>query len=351
LNWNFYEFRLAAIAESAINRGDVHLFTFVKIWPMSKPLITIIMPAYRAVLTLEKAVRSVVAQSERDWELIIIDDCSPDTTTELATKLMQEDARIRVIRQPENRGKPTAMNRGIAEAQGEWLGLLDADDWFAPDRLEVLLRAATQANAVMVADNQIFYDLKADAIAGQALPEGPDFTLGLDAFLQSSDPTASFDYGMLKPIIRTEFIRKHALSYYEPARIGEDHLFLLGCFAVGAEAAIVNRPLYYYLQPFGTVSRQWAQADRAPYDFDLLFRVNQHGLQQWSDKLTPAQRQILVKRGEGIVALARFHRLRTALKHRKLGMAVREVLTAPLAFWQLIGGRLSARFFAKKPNK
>lgn len=309
----------------------------------SPPTITIIIPAYKALATLEKAVDSVRRQTYQDWELLIVNDASPDDTGALANRLATTDPRISVLHLAENGGKPNAMNVGTAAARGVWVALLDADDWYAPERLEKLL-AATGDDVQMVADNQYFFDGKAGQSAGTAFPTTrPAATLGLKEFLAAADAMARFDYGMLKPVFRADFLRQHGLQYYEPAKVGEDFLILLTFFVAGGRARLVPEPLYYYLQPFGTLSKQWAQDERKPYDFVLLEQINAHGLQTLQDKLKPAQRAILVQRGRDIAALARFDGLRDALRHRRLLTALRLVVTAPMPFWRLVENRILQR--------
>ncbi len=308
------------------------------------PRVSIIIPAYKAVATLEKAVRSIIAQTEPDWELLLIDDCSPDATGALADRLAPLDARIRVIHQPANRGKPFAMNSGTAQARGRWIALLDSDDWYAPERLKTLLDAAEAADVTMVADNQVFYDGKAEAEAGLALPALKAATIiDLDGFLASSNAAANFDYGMLKPVFRADFIRAHKIEYYEPARLGEDYLILLCFFAAGGKALLLPDALYYYLQPFGTISKQWAQEGRQQYNFALLERINRYGIEQVRDRLTPVQLAVLERRGQSIAALDRWHQFRTALKQKEISGAIRLLLTAPLPFWRLIWQRVRGK--------
>ncbi len=315
------------------------------------PLISVITPAYKALATLEKAVESVRQQSFQDWELLIVNDASPDATGALADRLAAADPRIRVLHLPENRGKPNAMNVGTAAAHGAWIALLDADDWYAPDRLEKLLAAAGD-DVQMVADNQFFFDGKANKIAGTAFPvTQPVATLGLKEFLAAADAIAAFDYGMLKPMFRADFLREHAIHYYEPAKVGEDFLILLTFFTAGGRARLVPEPLYYYLQPFGTISKQWAQDERKPYDFALLEQINAYGLQTLQDKLKPTQRILLVQRGRDIAALARFDRLRAALKQRRLFSAIQLILTAPMPFWRLVEDRILQRFNPNWPPR
>ena len=100
-------------------------------------MISIIVPVYRTEAWLEKCVRSVLTQTDGDWELILVDDGSPDNAGALCDRLAGEDARIRVIHQ-ENAGVSAARNRGLDEARGAFAVFLDSDDWVDADYLERL---------------------------------------------------------------------------------------------------------------------------------------------------------------------------------------------------------------------
>jgi glycosyltransferase involved in cell wall biosynthesis len=106
--------------------------------PNASASITIVIPAYQAEGFLTRALDSVTNQSDTDWELIVVDDGSQDGTLALAqTYAARDPARIRVLAQP-NAGPAVARNRGMAEAQGEYVLFLDADDALMPDALERL---------------------------------------------------------------------------------------------------------------------------------------------------------------------------------------------------------------------
>ena len=93
----------------------------------TSPLISVIVPVYKAEKYLEECVRSIRAQEHRNLEIILIDDGSPDNCPQMCDDFAREDARIRVIYQ-ENGGVSAARNAGIAAAKGEWIGFVDADD-------------------------------------------------------------------------------------------------------------------------------------------------------------------------------------------------------------------------------
>ena len=98
--------------------------------------ISIIMPAYNCETTIEKAIESILSQTLKEIELIVIDDCSTDTTLDLVKKYAEKDTRIRYYVQEKNAGPGNAKNRGIRLAQGEYLGFCDADDWIEADMYE-----------------------------------------------------------------------------------------------------------------------------------------------------------------------------------------------------------------------
>lgn len=98
------------------------------------PYISVIMPVYNVERFVEDAIRSVLAQTFTDFELLIIDDCSPDGSIALCEQF--DDPRIRIIRHPRNRGLAASRNTGIRHACGELLAFLDSDDLWLPEKLE-----------------------------------------------------------------------------------------------------------------------------------------------------------------------------------------------------------------------
>ena len=109
-------------------------------------MISIIMPCYRCAATVSRSITSVLEQSHPDFELIVVDDGSTDDSLQHLEGLASTDRRIRVIAQL-NQGPGAARNRGLAEARGEHIAFLDADDYWAPTFLERMLRALTDSGA------------------------------------------------------------------------------------------------------------------------------------------------------------------------------------------------------------
>lgn len=97
-------------------------------------LVSIIMPAYNSEEFITSSILSVQKQTYDNWELIIIDDCSTDSTTSVIESI--DDSRIRVINLESNSGAATARNEGIKQARGEYLAFLDSDDLWVEKKLE-----------------------------------------------------------------------------------------------------------------------------------------------------------------------------------------------------------------------
>jgi glycosyltransferase involved in cell wall biosynthesis len=97
--------------------------------------VSVVIPAYDAADTIADTLESLLAQTHRGWEAIVVDDGSRDATATVVEAFTKRDARIRMVRQA-NAGEAGARNTGIAAAQSDWLLFLDSDDWIAPQYLE-----------------------------------------------------------------------------------------------------------------------------------------------------------------------------------------------------------------------
>ena len=105
---------------------------------MSVPLVSVIVPVYNVEPYLERCVRSVLAQTFADFELLLIDDGSTDNSGTMCDAFAAKDARIRVIHKP-NGGQSEARNLGIDLAVGDYIAFVDGDDYIEPNNLELLL--------------------------------------------------------------------------------------------------------------------------------------------------------------------------------------------------------------------
>ena len=123
-------------------------------------LISIIVPVYNVENFIVETMDSVLAQTYHNWELLLIEDCSSDSTVTLIQQYMERtgDSRIRLIRQPSNMGAARARNRGLKEASGRYISYLDADDLWEPEKLEKELAFMKEKGAAFAFTGYEFAD-------------------------------------------------------------------------------------------------------------------------------------------------------------------------------------------------
>ena len=109
-------------------------------------MISVIVPVYKVELYIRQCLESIINQTYKDIEIILIDDGSPDNCGNICEEYAEKDKRIRVFH-TENHGLSAARNLGIKEARGEYIGFIDSDDWIEPDMYEVLFRNALKYDA------------------------------------------------------------------------------------------------------------------------------------------------------------------------------------------------------------
>jgi len=116
------------------------------------PFLTIGLPFYNNENTLQKAIRSVILQSFKDWELILIDDGSDDDSYNIALEIAKTDQRIKVIHDEKNRGLVFRLNQIIDVAKGQYLARMDADDMMLPEKLNIQIDTLIKNSLIDVLD-------------------------------------------------------------------------------------------------------------------------------------------------------------------------------------------------------
>ena len=208
-------------------------------------LISVILPVYNGAQTLEGMVRSVMGQTWKALELILVDDGSEDGTAEICRRLAAEDDRIRVFCR-EHRGVSAARNFGLSRATGVYIAFVDADDLLPPEYLQMLQDAATGADAAVC---------DVAAMDGQhqtgrwACPEG---MLSRREALRILLERRQISTGPCGKLFRRELLRD---LEFPPMRAYEDILFVAKAFGRAERISVTNRTEYRYLSnPAGTMA-------------------------------------------------------------------------------------------------
>lgn len=102
----------------------------------SLDLVSIVMPSYNCGKYVEETIRSVQAQTYKNWEIIFVDDCSTDDSVKRVSELQEKDSRIKLFQNKSNSGAAVSRNNALREAKGRWIAFLDSDDLWEPTKLE-----------------------------------------------------------------------------------------------------------------------------------------------------------------------------------------------------------------------
>lgn len=103
---------------------------------MSTPLVSIMIPVYNAEKTIANAIKSLLYQTYDNWECIIVNDGSTDNTLSIIDEFASKDSRLKIFSFNENKGRGAARKYALEKCHGDLIGMLDADDWYYPDKLE-----------------------------------------------------------------------------------------------------------------------------------------------------------------------------------------------------------------------
>lgn len=239
------------------------------------PKASVIVPVYNVEAYLEKCVQSILRQTEQDFELLLVDDGSTDSSGQLCEELAKKDSRIRVIHQ-ENQGLGGARNTGIREAKGDWLLLVDSDDWIEPEILEKSLEAGLreEADMVMFPFRSVDEEGRELAVFRENVPLDRALSLKERKDVLLTAPCA------WNKLYRTAFFRETGLAY--PSRVWyEDIRTTPKLMALARRMVFLGDIGYNYLQRQGSIMNSGKVARNVEiieaFD-DILPWFREHGL-------------------------------------------------------------------------
>ena len=209
--------------------------------PYEKPLLSIIVPVYKVENDLQKCIDSILAQTFTDFELILVDDGSPDNCPALCDAAAAKDARIRVLHQ-KNGGLSAARNAGLDVARGEWIGFVDSDDYIAPEMSEILYKAVQSTGADLALCDYVKVD-ETGALCTQTHVAVPQKSLTGRELLQKAYWT-TVQIAWNKLYHRTIF----AQLRYPVGKLNEDFFVIPEICLNTQKAVVVPDVLYYYVQ-------------------------------------------------------------------------------------------------------
>lgn len=214
-----------------------------------RPLFSIVTPAYGVERYIRRAVECAQAQTLGDWELIVVDDASPDRSGEIARQLAEQDDRIRVVRHEVNKGAAEARNTGIDAARGLYLWMPDSDDAYDPRTLELVARALAEypAQITLFGINEVYLDANGDVSYERPVPLSPACHKTAEELRPTILPLerlSSYGYVHTK-VYDLDFLRSTGVRF-ESMTINEDLEFNVKVFQDVSSINVLGDVLYRY---------------------------------------------------------------------------------------------------------
>ena len=327
---------------------------------MSEPVVSVLMTVFNAGRFFEPSIRSILNQTFRNFEFLIVDDASTDGSAEVAEAWAARDPRIRLVRNSENKGQTTCLNQGLHLARGHWIARQDADDLAHPSRLAKQHQFTTiQPGIVLLGSNGTIID-EHDRLAGL-----------LDAPLSQQDIVWTSPF--LNPFMhtsvmfRTDVIRDQFGGYNEDYRIAQDYELWTRVISRHQGANLPQRLVCYRHLPtsLSKSKKNVAFAEAAQVSAREAKRIFGHDLSgreaglvaAFREGLDPGSRQAFWQLYEKLLSnrdtragdLSRtvaMHHLKAAgaLSSKALHLAVAEVLMALRTDFGATCGWLAARY-------
>lgn len=217
---------------------------------MKSPEISIIIPVYNASGTIGTIVRGITSQTFQNFELILVDDGSTDSTLKVLRGLTTKDKRI-VIRSIKNGGPSAARNSGLAKARGKYVIFFDADDSITPNLLQVMHSAISKRNSdIAVAGWNVSVKRNQSIVKHYKIINPPTrFIAGknsINRFMIKSIGDDGLMYNLWNKIYRLDIINQNNLRFREDLRFGEDLVFILHYLKYSNKLQIISDALYDY---------------------------------------------------------------------------------------------------------
>lgn len=197
-----------------------------------EPLVSVVMPTYNRADFLPRSIESILDQDYHNFEFIIVDDGSTDTTADVLASYQAKDKRIRILKNPENRGISFSRNRGTDAAKGKYVAVMDSDDYSEPNRLSVSV-AFLEEHPDIVGVNSLYYEMNNEkkGLNNWVPPKRFEIIFNLKNYFNNI------------AVFRTDFVRQHNIRYDETMISSEDYDFWKKIFINGGKLAMINEQL------------------------------------------------------------------------------------------------------------
>ncbi len=286
--------------------------------------VSVVIAAWNAQGSIARAISSALGEPEVA-EVVVVDDASTDRTIAMAEQACDGTGRLKVLRQPDNRGPAAARNRAITESAAPCIAILDSDDFFVPGRFAAF---ASPGAWDAVVDNIAF--VGADSLSRFDLTQLLRFdgcltSLDLDAFVEGNmvrpgKPRA--ELGFIKPVLRRAFLADNGLRYDETLRLGEDYILYAQMLAAGAAFRVTNRCGYVAVERPESLSGRHSADDLAALHAADMALLSRPGLQAH-------EKAAIERHAQQLADKIHYRRLLDRRRQQGMGSAVVAALQVP----------------------
>lgn len=208
--------------------------------------VSIITPVYNVERCIEKTINSIINQSSKNFELLLIDDGSKDKSIQIAENLLiNSDVDYRIIRQ-KNSGVSVARNKGIFEAKGEYVCFLDSDDYIHTDYIKFMYEKASNCNCDLVFCDYTQVDSKDKVLVESTTRFLDDFITGREAALKQL--SCDITIGMGSALYKTSIIKENKIFFDGSRKYAEDVVFTVKALLNMDRIISVNKTLMFYVR-------------------------------------------------------------------------------------------------------
>lgn len=237
---------------------------------MTKPRLSIIVPVYNTEKYLKRCLDSILSQTLKEIEIIIVDDGSKEACALLCDEFSKNDSRIKVVHK-KNEGLGYARNTGLKTATGEYVGFIDSDDFIVPEMYEKLYHAAVKYNADLVVSGICFVGgntfSKADDVLKKSYfeketvfrnEEIKNLLLGVIGALPNEPDDSRYGVSVCKNIFKNSLIKERKIDFSSERKIlSEDTLFMVDYIKNCSCAVGVPGALYCYCRNEDSLSKSY----------------------------------------------------------------------------------------------
>ncbi len=261
----------------------------------SNPMISVVVPVFNVAPYLERCINSIINQTYRNLEIILVDDGSSDGSSEICDMFERNDSRICVIHK-ENGGLVSARKAGIARAKGKYAAYVDSDDWIERDMYDYLITHMLQNDADIVTSG-VYRDYP-----GNTVCEFDHFQEGvydlekikaeiLPAFMYTGNfYEAGINIHIYNKLFKCELLLKHQLEVDDAINVGEDAAVVYPCILSANKVVILNKSFYHYCIRNNSIMAGGYRSELAGYR--CIYKIIRKQIEEYKDQKMNLMRQL-----------------------------------------------------------